>query len=204
MPRMPPNWALACCPTRIQSHPSSRNGRARAEPTGWTGSPGSVRSTSRSTRGARAADRRRAGPGPPSWTPPLSSVPVTGPSVDRHGADPSPVDLAHELRVRELRAGAEEQSDQEPQRDEQTDRDEPRPPPGGRGGAGPVGVRPRRSEGADGSVRSDRVGATASRLLLLLAYVNLHTLAGALRAARDDDLQDAIVVGRLQVLGVHV
>ena len=29
-------------------------------------------------------------------------------------------------------------------------------------------------------------------------------LAGALRAARDDDLQDAIVVGRLQVLGVHV
>ena len=75
---------------------------------------------------------------------------------------------------------------------------------GGRGGAGRVGVRPRPSEVADGSVRGDRVGATASRLLLLLADVNLHTLAGALRAARDDDLQDAIVVGRLQVLGVHV
>lgn len=34
--------------------------------------------------------------------------------------------------------------------------------------------------------------------------VNLHTLAGAPRATRDDDLQDAIVVGRLQGLDVHV
>ena len=77
-----------------------------------------------------------------------------------------------------------------------------------------VAVLPETLQGADGSVRRHRVGATAvrrhrvgataSRRLLLLADIDLHALAGALRAARDDDLQDAIVVRRLQVLGVHV
>jgi hypothetical protein len=100
-----------------------------------------------------------------------------------------------------------------PPRDESTssidtvsveDRDGPRPPAGRMGGAGPGRRAPRDPPGRGRSVRRHRVGATASRRLLLLADIDLHALAGALRAARDDDLQDAIVVGRLQVLGVHV